>query len=95
VEYVSINDIRKRLGFSHSKTRRMIRDGLIQIRKGELPYKEVADMLERGLDRLEECHRLSTLPDRGHHAAAEALVLESYRRHVIEPNMVRPESEAT
>lgn len=52
------------------------------IRKGELPYKDVADMLERGLDRLEECHRISTLPDRGDQAVAEALVLEAYRGEI-------------
>lgn len=51
---------------------------LLAIRKGELPYKDVADMLEAGLDRLEECHRLSALPDRGDHAAAEAIVLKAY-----------------
>ena len=52
---------------------------LLAIRKGELPYKEVADMLEVGLDRLEECHRISALPERGDHVAAETLVLETYR----------------
>jgi len=55
---------------------------LLAIRKGELPYKDVADMLELGLDRLEECHRLSTLPDRGDHQTAESLVLEAYRRQI-------------
>ena len=55
-------------------------DLLLAIRKGELPYKEVADMLETGLDRLEECQQEApALPDRGDHAAAEALVLDAYR----------------
>ena len=52
---------------------------LLAIRKGELPYKDVAEMLETGLDRLEECHRISTLPDRGDQDAAERFILETYR----------------
>lgn len=52
---------------------------LLAIRKGELPYKEVAEMLEDGLDRLEECSRISTLPDHGDQAAAERFVLKVYR----------------
>jgi hypothetical protein len=36
-------------------------------------------LLENGLLRLEECQKLSTLPDRADHAAAEALVLNAYR----------------
>lgn len=59
-------------------------DLLLAIRKGELPYKDVADMLEAGLDRLEECHRLSALPDSGDHAAAEELVLKAYRGQIRE-----------
>ena len=61
-------------------------DLLLAIRKGKLPYKQVAEMLEAGLDRLEECHRQSVLPDRGDHAAAEALVLEVYRQQVTADN---------
>jgi hypothetical protein len=54
-------------------------DLLLAIRKGELPYKEVAEMLEAGLDRREECHRISALPDRGDQATADQLVLAAYR----------------
>jgi hypothetical protein len=54
-------------------------DQLLAIRKGELPYKDVADMLENGLDRLEECAKASALPERGDQAGAEALVLKTYR----------------
>lgn len=57
-------------------------DLLLAIRKGELPYKDVAEMLETGLDRLEECHRISTLPDRGDQAGAEAFVIDVYRKAV-------------
>lgn len=52
---------------------------LLAIRKGELPYKDVADMLETGLDRLEECAKESALPEKGDHAEAEALILRTYR----------------
>lgn len=55
---------------------------LLAIRKGELPYKQVAEMLEAGLDRLEECHRISSLPDKGDHAEADRLVMECYRKQV-------------
>jgi len=43
-------------------------------------------MLEAGLERLEECHRQSVLPDRGDHEAAEALVLEAYREQAAPEN---------
>ncbi len=55
---------------------------LLAIRKGELPYKEVADMLETGLDRLEQCAKESALPERGDHACAESLILGVYRAEV-------------
>lgn len=55
---------------------------LLAIRKGELPYKQVAEMLEAGLDRLEECHRVSALPDQGDREAAENLVLRAYRQQI-------------
>lgn len=55
---------------------------LLAIRKGELPYKQVAEMLEAGLEKLEECHRISALPDRGDHEAAEAIVIRAYRGQI-------------
>jgi hypothetical protein len=55
---------------------------LRQIRKGELPYKRVAELLEAGLERLEECQQLSTLPEGPDRAFAEDLVAELYGRHV-------------
>lgn len=57
-------------------------DLLLAIRKGELPYKDVAEMLEGGLDRLEECHRVSELPDQGDHSFAESFVLSAYRKAI-------------
>lgn len=59
-------------------------DLLLAIRKGELPYKQVADMLETGLDRLEKCAKASTLPDQGDLDSAETLVLDVYRRAIGE-----------
>jgi hypothetical protein len=55
---------------------------LMAIRKGELPYKEVADMLEIGLDQLEECAKVSKLPECENHAEAERFVLGVYRKSV-------------
>ncbi|OWK42391.1 Thioredoxin, phage-associated [Fimbriiglobus ruber] len=55
---------------------------LLQVRKGELPYQQVAEMLESGLLRLEECQMLSTLPEKPDYAAAEELVAEMYRERV-------------
>ena len=55
---------------------------LLQIRKGELPYQQVAELIEDGMQRLEECQRLSTLPEKPDYAAAEELVAGTYR-HLI------------
>lgn len=57
-------------------------DLLLKIRKGELPYKEVAGILEAGMERLEECQRISTLPDKPDHGAADGLVVEWYGKQV-------------
>jgi hypothetical protein len=55
---------------------------LLRVRKGELPYQEVAELLEAGLTRLDECQRLSTLPAEPDRAAAEDLVLAAYQRQI-------------
>jgi hypothetical protein len=55
---------------------------LLQMRKGELPYRQVAELLEAGLERLEERQRLSTLPEAPDRAFAEDLVAELHRRQV-------------
>lgn len=56
---------------------------LLQVRMGELPYQQVAGMLEAGLQRLEECQRLSTLPETPDFDAADSLVELLYREQVI------------
>jgi hypothetical protein len=53
---------------------------LLQIRKGELTYRQFADMLEEGMERLEECQRISTLPEGPDRAFAEDLVADLYGR---------------
>ena len=55
---------------------------LLRIRKGEMLYKEFAGMIEEDMLRLEECQRVSTLPEMPDYAAAENLVAEWYRKHV-------------
>jgi hypothetical protein len=55
---------------------------LLQIRKGELPYRQVAELLEAGLERLEVCQQLSKLPEGPDRAFAEDLVAEFYGRQV-------------
>lgn len=60
---------------------------LLKIRTGELPYRHVAEMLETGLERLEECQRISTLPDAPDRAFAEQLVVDLYRKRVLEESV--------
>jgi len=56
---------------------------LLRVRTGTLPYKEVADMLEMGLQRLEECQKLSRLPDKADVTEAEKFVLAAYAGEVF------------
>ena len=55
---------------------------LLHIRKGELPYQQVAELIEDGMVRLEECQRLSTLPEKPDYYAADELVASAYRHRV-------------
>lgn len=55
---------------------------LLQIRKGELPYKQVAELLEAGLERLEECQKLSTLAERPGRYYADQMVGMHYKKQV-------------
>ena len=55
---------------------------LLRVRKGELPYREVAEMLEAGLERLEECRGISTLPEEPDRGFAEELVADVYRTEI-------------
>lgn len=53
------------------------------IRKGELPYKQVTELIEDGMTRLETCQRLSTLPEKPDYPAAEDLVAQTYRKLIV------------
>jgi hypothetical protein len=56
---------------------------LLQIRKGELPYKQVAELIEDGMQRLEACQRNSSLPEKPDYAAAEELVASEYLAAIL------------
>jgi len=56
---------------------------LLRIRKGELAYRKVAEMLEAGLERLEECREISTPPEEPDRTLAEELVADVYQARVI------------
>lgn len=51
---------------------------LVRIRKGELLYKEVAEMIEDGLATLETAKAASALRETPDHATADSLVLDWY-----------------
>lgn len=56
---------------------------LLRIRKGELPYADVAVLLEEGLDLLERCQRVSILPPVPDRAAALNFVREHHQEIVL------------
>lgn len=51
---------------------------LLQIRRGELSYQIVADLIENGLKSLEEAQQKSTLPDKPDFQFAEDFVYNAY-----------------
>ena len=51
---------------------------LLRVRKGEMPYPEVAALIERGLEELEIYQAQSTLPAKPDYKAAEDLVMTVY-----------------
>ncbi len=51
---------------------------LLQIRKGELPYQQVAELIEEGLIELEDVQSASTLPEKPDYQFAEDLVYDVY-----------------
>jgi len=51
---------------------------LLKIRKGELPYKEVADLITQGLDNLNLAKEKTTLPPKPDYKFAEELIVEVY-----------------
>lgn len=56
---------------------------LLQIRKGELPYKQVAELIEEGLDNLELASAKSSLPEKPDFEFAENLIFETYKRKIL------------
>jgi len=58
------------------------KDLLLQIRKAELPYQEVAQIIEDGLLKVEEAKRQSTLPDSPDRRWVDDFVTEVYYRTI-------------
>lgn len=54
------------------------KDLLLKIRKGELPYKQVAELIEQGLVDIEDCMEDSALPDSPDKQLADDIVTEFY-----------------
>lgn len=59
------------------------RELLLKIRKGELPYKEVADIIEQGLVNVEIAKEKSILPEKPDYEFIENFVLQFYLREVF------------
>jgi hypothetical protein len=57
-------------------------DLLVKIRKGELLYKQVAEIIEEGIENLERCQARSTLPKEPDCAKADRMVIDVYRAAV-------------
>lgn len=53
---------------------------LLKIRKGELPYKQVAELIENGLAELNEAQRNSILPKEPDYNFAEEIVFKFYKQ---------------
>lgn len=53
-------------------------DFLLKIRKGELPYKQVAEFIEQGMIDLEACKLKSTLPEKPNVELAEQIICDVY-----------------
>ena len=55
---------------------------LLKIRKGELPYSQVAELIENGLDELEQIQANSILPSEPDYKAVEQIILDEYSKIV-------------
>ena len=55
---------------------------LLQIRKGELPYARVAELIEDGMNELEAAQEASVLPREPDRALIDELITEAYMRAV-------------
>lgn len=59
------------------------KDLLLQIRKGELPYQQVAELIEQGLSDLNESVRVSTLRETPDLQVVDDLVKYIYRKEIL------------
>jgi hypothetical protein len=57
---------------------------LLQIRKGEMPYKQVAELVENGLEELERVKEHSILRAEPDREFADKLIEEVYSRHIVD-----------
>jgi len=57
---------------------------LLKIRKGELPFRQVGELIERGLIDVEEALEKTTLPDHPDREFADDLICEIYGRVIAE-----------
>jgi predicted nucleotidyltransferase len=55
---------------------------LLQIRNGELPYDEVAEKIEQGLQEVEDLQEISTLPKEMDMVFWEAWMIDVYGKHI-------------
>lgn len=51
---------------------------LLQIRKGELPYKQVEELIEQGLKDITDAEKVSTLPDKPNFKLMEEIVSDGH-----------------
>lgn len=70
------------LSTAHITFPRPEKDFLLQIRKGELPYKQVAENIEEGFNLLQEASQKSILPKEPNYKLAEEIVLHNYKRMI-------------
>ncbi len=59
-------------------------DVLLMIKKGQLPYKAVAELIEIGMENVESATKLSTLPEEGSRHWAEHIIQEAYTQIIYE-----------
>lgn len=60
------------------------KDLLLQIRQGILPYKQVAEIIEQGLNKIEEAQNKSVLPISPDFDKIDQLVLDIYSKEVMD-----------
>ena len=57
---------------------------LVKIKKGELPYKEVAELIEELFIRVEEASKKSTLPEKADFVWIENFILDKYSKVIYD-----------